>query len=117
MRTRVAFKRIGIAEARRLIEGRECELLILDVRDQRSYAAGHIPAAQSVSEADIYRLVTSQPKQRPVLIYCYHGNASQTYAQTFVDFGFEEVFSLDGGFEHWREAGDVPIAISAGGSA
>ncbi|MFN3623582.1 MAG: thiosulfate sulfurtransferase GlpE [Hyphomicrobium sp.] len=117
MRTRVAFKRIGIADARRLIEGRDCELLILDVRDKRSYAAGHIPAAQSASDAEIYRLVTSQPKQQPVLIYCYHGNASQTYAQTFVDFGFEEVFSLDGGFEHWREAGDLPIAIPSGDGA
>lgn len=111
MRIRAAFKRIGLDEARRLIAGRECELLILDVRDRRSYAAGHIPAARSVSDEDIYKLVMGQPKQQPVLIYCYHGNASQTYAQTFVDFGFEEVFSLDGGFEHWRAADGAPIAV------
>lgn len=115
MRIRAAFKRIGFEDAHRLIAGRECELLILDVRDARSYAAGHIPAAQSVSDEEIYKLVTGRPKQQPVLIYCYHGNASQTYAQTFVDFGFEEVFSLDGGFEQWRTADGAPVVIPGDG--
>jgi len=111
MRVRAAFKRIGMGEARNLIEGRACELLILDVRDQRSYAAGHIPEARWVSDKEVYELLTSHPKQHPVLIYCYHGNASQTYAQTFVDFGFEDVFSLDGGFEHWRTVEGAPVAL------
>ncbi len=111
MRVRAAFKRIGMGEARNLIEGRACELLILDVRDQRSYAAGHIPEARWVSDKEVYELLTSHPKQHPVLIYCYHGNASQTYAQTFVDFGFEDVFSLDGGFEHWRTVEGAPVEL------
>ncbi len=44
------------------------------------------------------------PKDRPVLIYCYHGNASQVRAQTFADFRFKKVYSLDGGYESWRKA-------------
>jgi len=39
-----------------------------------------------------------------VLLYCYHGNASQTYGQMFADFGFAEVYSLDGGFAAWQRA-------------
>lgn len=113
MRSGAGFKRIDVAEARQLMAQRE--LLILDVRDGRSFASGHIPKAQSASEAVIFGLLTDRLKQRPVLIYCYHGNASQTYAQMFIDFGFTEVFSLDGGFEHWREA-DAPIATPGDGA-
>jgi len=38
------------------------------------------------------------PKDCPVVIYCYHGNASKTYAQMFVDFRYTRVFSVDGGY-------------------
>lgn len=102
MKPKAAFARINVEEARRLIEAGE--LLVLDVRDAKSYARGHIASAQCVSEDNLYGLLSGQPKQRPVLIYCYHGNASQVFAQMFVDFGFADVFSLDGGFEHWRQA-------------
>ncbi|WP_424375657.1 thiosulfate sulfurtransferase GlpE [Methylocystis silviterrae] len=113
MRVRAGYMRIGVMEAQQLIATRSP--LVLDVRDAQSYARGHIPDAQSASETAVYGLLTSQPKRHPVLIYCYHGNASQTYAQTFVDFGFEEVFSLDGGFEHWRQVEGAPIAIPVAG--
>lgn len=101
MKPKAAFARIDVEEARRLIDADE--VLILDVRDDKSYARGHIAAAQRVSEDNLYSLLTCQPKHRPILIYCYHGYASQVFAQMFVDFGFAEVFSLDGGFEHWRQ--------------
>lgn len=39
------------------------------------------------------------PKDAPVVIYCYHGNASKTYAQMFTGFRYSQVFSVDGGYE------------------
>jgi len=38
------------------------------------------------------------PRERPVFIYCYHGHASQTWAEMFIDFGFTEVADLIGGW-------------------
>ena len=37
-------------------------------------------------------------KDAPVLVYCYHGNSSQEYAQMLADFRFNQVYSVDGGF-------------------
>jgi len=50
----------------------------------------------------------------PVLLVCYHGNASQTYGQMFADFGFAEVYSLDGGFAAWQrlQRKTAPPALS-----
>ncbi len=102
MTERAKFQRIGVDKAAELLQ--RGDVALLDVRDAGSYQKAHIDKAQWVSQANLYDVLSSVPKDKPVLIYCYHGNASQTYAQIFNDFGFKDVYSLDGGFEHWAQA-------------
>lgn len=71
---------------------------LFDTRDAEAYAKGHLPGAEPLAERDIGNWIGRLPRSQPVLIYCYHGNASQMYAKTFADFGFTEVYSIDGGF-------------------
>ena len=79
-------------------------LLILDIRDERSFAVGHLSGARYLSNANMQETLLSTDKNRPILIYCYHGNASQACASMFADFGFREVYDLIGGYEGWRAA-------------
>jgi rhodanese-related sulfurtransferase len=74
-------------------------LALFDVRDAQSFARGHIKGADPLSERDFGGTVQSLPKHTPVMIYCYHGNASQVYAGMFADFRYREVYSVDGGYE------------------
>ena len=76
--------------------------MLLDVRDAGSFEASHIDGARQLSSANLSAVLSDTAKGRPILIYCYHGNASREYAQIFSDFGFSEVYSLDGGYEAWR---------------
>ena len=99
MRLRVPFARIGVAHAQTLAA--DPHTCILDVRDPDAFAGGHIPGAENISIANLSRIISTASKHAPVLIYCYHGHASQEYAQIFSDFGFLSVYSLDGGFEAW----------------
>jgi thiosulfate/3-mercaptopyruvate sulfurtransferase len=94
-------KRIDVSGACNLML--RSDTLVFDVRDRASYEREHIPAARHACDANMFEILTSYAKGRPVLIYCYHGNASQTVARTFIDFGFRDVYSLDGGFELWRQ--------------
>ena len=96
------FERIGLDRARELIANGNT--LLLDVRDARSFAAAHIASALHITRDNLDRVILGTPRHTPVLIYCYHGNASQSYAQMFGDFGFREVYSMDGGYEAWRQA-------------
>ncbi len=96
------YQRIDVSRARQLLQ--RDDLLLLDSRDERAYAVAHIDNAVPLNSRSLDHFVFAADKQRPVLIYCYHGNSSQVHAQTFSDFGFREVFSLDGGFEAWRAA-------------
>jgi thiosulfate/3-mercaptopyruvate sulfurtransferase len=101
-RLRVPFKRIGLAEAQTL--ALDPEACILDVRHTEDFLRAHIPGAQKISIANLSTVLGTTPKRLPILIYCYHGHASQEYAQIFSDFGFLAVYSLDGGFEAWSHA-------------
>jgi thiosulfate/3-mercaptopyruvate sulfurtransferase len=96
------FQRIGVEAAVELLK--RDEVVLLDVRDAAAYERARIGSARRVSDANLYEVLAGTPKDRPVLIYCYHGNASQTYARIFTDFGFRDVYSMDGGFERWRQA-------------
>ena len=79
-------------------------LHLIDVRDPDSFRKEHIETAINATNADVERMIWRLPKQDPILIYCYHGNASQVFAQMFVDFGFSEVYDLEVGFGAWRMA-------------
>lgn len=101
MRQRTPFRRIGLDEARPLL--RRDDVAVFDVRDAASFARGSIEGARRISMANLSAVIGAMPKAAPVLIYCYRGNASQDYAQIFSDFGFSEVYSLDGGYEVWSK--------------
>jgi thiosulfate/3-mercaptopyruvate sulfurtransferase len=100
MRQRTPFQRIDVERAEVLLSQRDP--LVLDARDANSFAESRINGAQPVSSASLGAVIGATARTRPVLIYCYHGNASREYAQTLSDFGFSEVYSLDGGYEAWR---------------
>ena len=72
--------------------------LVLDARDAGHHANGHWPGSIRLDGRNHETLLMREPRERPVFIYCYHGNASQTWAETFVDFGFLEVADLMGGW-------------------
>jgi rhodanese-related sulfurtransferase len=111
MRQRIPFQCIGVHEAEELV--RRNDLLILDVRDPKSFGKTHITRARNVSIANLTAVINGTAKARPILIYCYHGYASREYAQIFCDFGFREVYSLDGGYDAWSSrrpvAGDTTL--------
>lgn len=78
--------------------GKLSGLVLLDSRDAQSYTQGHVDGAMNLSGANQDRLLLKLNKDAPVVIYCYHGNASRTYAGIFSDFRFNRVYSVDGGY-------------------
>lgn len=75
--------------------------LVLDCRKTRDYQSGHIDGAMHLHDSLRETLIKGKQYDRPLLIYCYHGHASQHVAEMFADFGFKNVYSLDKGYEGW----------------
>jgi len=96
----MSWQRISPVDAATLMAERHPALV--DVRDERSYTASHIPGAVFLDNQSVQVFVEDADKTVPILVYCYHGNSSQGAAAWLAEKGFAEVYSLDGGFEVWR---------------
>lgn len=81
----------------------EPDLLVFDMRDPASYAAGHLDGAVPVTDSAVRQLIKSRQRQRPVLVYCYHGNSSRDLCELLAGFGFERVHNLVGGWQAWKQ--------------
>lgn len=100
--TRYPRERISATKAAMRIlnsrTGAQSVVAVFDVRDETSYRIGHVFGSDHLSDHDFASLVRTLPRSTPVLIYCYHGNASRIWAQRFRDAHFTEVQSVDGGY-------------------
>ena len=93
------FKRIAPDLAQQL---RESGAQVVDIRDPQSYAMGHISGSRHIDNYSVADFIRDADMDAPLVVVCYHGNSSQSAAAYFVQQGFSEVYSLDGGFELWR---------------
>lgn len=98
----MTHRNIPVDEARQLIA--DNSVTILDIRDPLSFEDGHIENAVHAESIDMNAFVAKEDKNKPLLVYCYHGISSQKAAMYLAQNGFTEVYSLEGGYEAWAEA-------------
>ena len=94
------FQRISIDTAMTKISAGKAH--IVDVRDEQSFAEARIPGAIHLSSTNLQDFLQDADPDLPVIVYCYHGNSSQSAAAFLNEKGFDETYSMDGGFEQWR---------------
>lgn len=94
------------------------DVMILDIREESEYAAGHIENAVLVPRGTLEGAADPNYKkrhpelcrahERPIVIYCSTGGRSTMAAATLYAMGFKTVYNLIGGFDLW-EAEDYPV--------
>ena len=100
------FSRTHVEEALKKL--RSGSALFIDVRDYQSHVEGHIEPSFHLDENNVNTLIDKTPKNRPLVVYCYHGHSSQLAAQFLIERGFSEVYNLEGGYEAWARAFETP---------
>lgn len=80
------------------------EIQIADIRDAASFEAGNIKGSVNLSNDNLADFVAEADMDQPLIVVCYHGISSQGAAQYLVEQGFDDVYSLDGGYQAWRES-------------
>jgi len=85
---------------------------LVDIRDPQSFALGHAENALHLSNGNLNAFLSSASRELPVLVMCYHGNSSKGAAQYLLSQGFSAAYSIDGGFDAWRDA--FPAQVVAG---
>ena len=98
---------IAMAELDARIASRPNDLLVLDVREEAAFKAGHIPGARHLPRGQLELRVNQEipdPTFR-IVACCEFGKISTLAAQTLRQLGFTRAVALDGGMKAWREAG------------
>lgn len=78
------------------------QLNIVDTRDPQSFALQSIPNAFNLNQGNLEQHISELDMDEPLVVCCYHGISSQGVAQFLNERGFDEVYSLDGGFEAYQ---------------
>lgn len=103
------FSHIDVNAAQSLMEKKQARLV--DIRDPQSFQIAHARDAFHLTNQSMTQFMQQVDFDNPVLVMCYHGISSQGAAQYLVNQGFEEVYSVDGGFDAWQRA-HLPIETS-----
>ena len=77
----------------------------LDVREPREFAVGHIEGAVNIPLGSLETQLDRLPKDRPILVYCGHGERSATGLSLLERAGFGHLLNLNGGIGAWKKAG------------
>jgi glyoxylase-like metal-dependent hydrolase (beta-lactamase superfamily II)/rhodanese-related sulfurtransferase len=104
---------MSLDELKARVEGRDPDLVILDVRERDAYSAGHVPGARHLPRGQLELRVNEElpdPTLR-ILAVCEFGRISTLAAATLRQIGFQRSIALDGGMKAWREAG-YPLVSS-----
>lgn len=82
--------------------------VLVDVREESEYKAGHIPAAtwlgKGIIERDIEHRIPD--KDTEIWLYCGGGYRSVLAADNIQKMGYTNVVSVDGGFRAWLDQGN-----------
>lgn len=80
--------------------------VVVDIRDQAEFAAGHITDARHIPLADIEKRAAelTKFKTKPVLVVCQSGVRSAKAVAQLSKLGFEQVKQINGGLQAWQEA-------------
>ena len=95
----MTYARISLEDARQLID--DDEALVVDIRDEASFAAARIEHARHLDDGTLTAFLDEADRAVPLIVCCYHGHSSQQAAAWLVAQGIAEVYSLDGGFTGW----------------
>ncbi len=86
-------------------------IIIVDVRNEREYALGHIPGAMNLPFSRLEKDRSSIPSIGSMFVYgTTDGDTFQAGTRLF-DMGFFGLRIIDGGFEAWKAKG-LPIEVS-----
>lgn len=100
------FQHIDVQAAHHLMQSTKVHMV--DIRDPQAFAVSHAAQSFHLTNETMVQFLQEAEFEQPVLVMCYHGISSQGAAQYLVNQGFEQVYSVDGGFEAWHRA-SLPV--------
>jgi rhodanese-related sulfurtransferase len=101
-----AYRNLGVEEFDKLRA--DTNVVVLDVRTAREFAAGHIPGAINVdwNAPDFEKKIAAVAKNKTYLVNCRSGRRSAAACEVMSGkLGFRRCYNLEGGMIAWERSG------------
>lgn len=85
---------------------------LLDVRTEREFRALHPAGAVNLPLATLKKRPPELPLDAEILVICLRGSRSAHAATLLQDYGYTNVYDVEGGMEFWVKLG-LPVLRSA----
>lgn len=82
--------------------------VLLDVRDAARFTYSHAQGAFHLTDQSYGQFQDTYDFDHPFIVSCYHGISSRSAAAFLAKQGYDNLYSVIGGFEGWQRAG-LPI--------
>jgi hydroxyacylglutathione hydrolase len=110
-RSAVCVTRLGMADlAESILDGGD--ITVVDVRQEREWASGHLPGAMHALPDAMPALATTLDRAAPVAVYCASGHRSAVAASLLKRAGVADVWHIGDGFDAWQASGHPLVASS-----
>jgi rhodanese-related sulfurtransferase len=85
------------------------DVVLLDVREQWEYDAGHIPGVNLIPLGEVPDRLNEIPTDKTVIVTCRSGNRSGQATDFLRQNGFDNVHNMLGGIVAWEQAGHAVV--------
>lgn len=83
---------------------------VVDICDLQSFVVGYISGLWYIDNYLVVDFIVVVDFDVLLVVVCYYGNFSQSVVVYFIQQGFSDVYSFDGGFELWCSVYFVDIS-------
>lgn len=100
------IKTVDVQELKKQMDNNH-NLCLIDVREFNEWQTLRIPGAIHIPKDQIAIEISSKitDKNQPIYLHCRSGVRSLYAAQSLIDNGYQEVYSVDGGILDWAKHG------------
>ena len=85
---------------KKVIDEKDKNYFLIDVRTPAEYKEGHIPSALLIPYDEIEKHTAEIPKEKIIILYCHSGRRSGIALSKLKDLGYEKLINF-GGIPNW----------------
>ncbi len=102
----IALKNVSAEDAEKLLKEKK-EIVVLDLRTEAEFKAGHIAGAKNIDFLgdDFAKQIGALDKTKTYLVHCGSGRRSTKSLEIFQAQKFSSILHLNEGFKAWEAAG------------
>jgi rhodanese-related sulfurtransferase len=103
---------VEVDEVKRWTDNADDEVVVVDLRSEDEYDAGHIKGARSIPLGNLTNQTAALNTSKKIVIYSADGSNSSVAGTLLMERGFERVYPVIGGLQAWNESGYVMVTTA-----